>query len=76
MAKFRKSTEHPSLTDQLRQAIVESGLSHYAIAKATGVSQPVLTRFVNGTRSVSIETASKLANHFGMWLAKPRQSRR
>lgn len=73
MAKRRTPAEGTSLGDDLRQAIAESGQSHYAIAKATGVAQPVITRFVNGTRSISLETAGKLAIFFGMKLTCPRQ---
>lgn len=61
-----------TLADQLRAAIVHSGVSHYAIAKATGVAQPIVTRFVNGTRGISLETADKLAAHFGMRFTAPR----
>jgi plasmid maintenance system antidote protein VapI len=71
MAKRRKAAEAISLADQLRSAVVGSGLSQYAIAKNTGIAQPVITRFVNGTRSISIETADKLAIYFGMRLTLP-----
>ncbi|MES1213409.1 MAG: helix-turn-helix domain-containing protein [Singulisphaera sp.] len=46
-----------------RRTIVESGESEYAIGKATGVSQSVLSRFVNGERGISLETAAKLCRY-------------
>ena len=42
---------------------VVSGESEYAIGKATGVSQSVLSRFVNGERGISLETAAKLCSY-------------
>lgn len=72
MAAKRTKAAPPTLSEQLRAAIVESGLSHYRLAKETGVSQPIITRFVNGTRSISLETADRIAGYFGMTLAKSR----
>ncbi len=61
-----------TLADQLRSAIRSSGLSVYRIALDTGVSQPVITRFVNGKRTVTLETADALAAYFNMRLTAPR----
>ena len=60
-----------TLAEQLRAALADSGLSHYRIAKETGVSQPIITRFVNGTRGLSLETADRLAAYFGMRFTPP-----
>ncbi|MGE0536258.1 MAG: helix-turn-helix domain-containing protein [Pirellulales bacterium] len=58
----------PDLIEQLRKAIAKGGQSQYAIAKATGISQPMLNRFVNGERSISLETASRLCDHLKLEL--------
>jgi plasmid maintenance system antidote protein VapI len=50
----------PSIVDQLRQAITQSGQTEYPIAKGAGVSQSVVNRFVNGERGISLETADPL----------------
>ena len=55
------------LSDQLRTAIKESGLSATALAKECGIPQPMLTRFINGL-DVRLATADKLAEHFGLEL--------
>ena len=60
-----------TLTEQPRAAVVNCGLSHYRTAKDTGIAQPVITRFANGDRSISLETADKLAAFFGMRLMEP-----
>lgn len=60
-----------NIESQLRQAILKAKLSRYALAKATGVSQAVLSRFVSGQRTLTLETAAKLAVALGLEL-KPR----
>jgi transcriptional regulator with XRE-family HTH domain len=39
------------LTEQLRQAIAQSGMSRYEIAKRTEISEATLSRFFTGTRA-------------------------
>ena len=48
------------LTDQLRRAIDDSGLTRYRIAKETGVSQSTLAQFYNGHRGLSMEALNAL----------------
>lgn len=57
---------------QLRKAIADSGQSLNALAKASGVSQPVLSRFVAGQRDIYWATACKLAKELGLQLVKRR----
>ncbi len=56
MAKKRSNL----LTDQLRQAIDDSGLTRYRIAKETGVSESALAQFYNGHRGLSMEAMNAL----------------
>jgi transcriptional regulator with XRE-family HTH domain len=49
--------------DQLQHAIKRSGDTQYAIAQATGISQSVLNRFLNGERGISLDTAAKLCQY-------------
>ena len=48
------------LTDQLRQAIDDSGLTRYRIAKETGISETALAKFYNGHRGLSMEALNAL----------------
>jgi predicted transcriptional regulator len=43
------------LTQQLRKAVLEAGVSRYRIAKETGVSESALAQFVNGHRGLSMD---------------------
>ena len=48
------------LTDQLRQAIDDSGLTRYRIAKEAGISESALAQFYNGHRGLSMESMNAL----------------
>lgn len=48
------------LTDQLRQAIDDSGLTRYRISKETGISESTLAQFYNGHRGLSMEALNAL----------------
>ena len=48
------------LTDQLRQAIDDSGLTRYQIAKATGIDESALAKFYNGHRGLSMDALNAL----------------
>ena len=58
--KIRKSRRTKLLTDQLRQAIDDSGLTRYRIAKETGISESALAQFYNGHRGLSMEALNAL----------------
>lgn len=52
----------------LRAAVQQSGLSAYAIAKASGVSIQVVSRWLKGERDVYLATADKIAAALGVSL--------
>lgn len=49
------------LSIQLKEAIQESGMSVYRIAKRAGVKHAVVARFLSGERDLRLGTASKIA---------------
>jgi len=57
MAKKRSNL----LTDQLRQAIDDSGLTRYQIAKGAGIDESALAKFYNGHRGLSMEAMNALS---------------
>ena len=61
------------LERQIRTAIKESGLTIYRLAKDSGVSQPVLCRFANGKRGITLATASKLTETLGLELVSKKK---
>lgn len=54
------------LSDQLRQAIVKSGVSRYEISKRTGVSQAALSKFVLGQRGMSMKAMDAVGLFLGL----------
>jgi hypothetical protein len=65
---WRKGAGDVPLATQLQAAIAATGQSLYAIAQASGVASPVVQRFVNGERGITLETAGKLAAYLGLAL--------
>jgi plasmid maintenance system antidote protein VapI len=58
MARRKKPT---TLSEQLRDRIATSRLSPYELAQASGVDRSVLSRFLAGKRSLTLDTVDKLA---------------
>lgn len=56
MAKRRSN----KLTDQLRQAIDDSGLTRYRISQLTGIDESQLAKFYNGKGGLSVEAFDAL----------------
>jgi hypothetical protein len=65
---WRKGAGDAPLSRQLQSAIAATGESLYSIAKTSGVAAPVLQRFVNGERGITLDTAGKLAAYLGLSL--------
>jgi plasmid maintenance system antidote protein VapI len=67
-----RPTRRLTIADRLRQAVRASGQTVNAVAVGAGVPQPVLFRFVSGERDLTLRTAQKLADYFGLEL-RPRK---
>jgi plasmid maintenance system antidote protein VapI len=59
MARRKKTT---TISEQLRERIATSKLSPYELAQAAGVDRSVLSRFLTGKRSLTLDTVDKLAD--------------
>ena len=65
-----------TLSEAIKQAIQKSGKSVYQIAKESGVSQPVISRFLSDDpkthRDIRLEaTADRLAEYLGIKVQQP-----
>lgn len=58
------------LSDSLRRAIVESGISYKALWRETGVTRASIQRFVDRKNSLRLDIADRLAAYFGLTLQK------
>lgn len=66
----KKTKIEPTVSEALRRAIVDSEHSQYKLAQLTGVDSGTLSRFVNGQRSIALDTADKLCKALGLKLVK------
>ena len=55
-----KSKPKPTMTDVLKAAIEQCGVTRYRIAKDTGIDEAALMRFVRGESSRLVATRAKL----------------
>ncbi len=61
-----------TITQSLRDAITDSGQTIYRVAKDNDIHSTVVMRFYKDERSLTLETADKLADYFGLEL-RPRE---
>ena len=50
-----------NIEDQFRKAILQSGMTRYRLSKLSGVTNSQLSLFVRGKRSLTLESAAKIA---------------
>jgi transcriptional regulator with XRE-family HTH domain len=61
---MKPTREKPS--DRVRRAVADSGLSNCQICRAAGLNEAVLSRFMAGTRGLSLATLDALAPVLGL----------
>ncbi|MBI4585387.1 MAG: helix-turn-helix transcriptional regulator [Planctomycetes bacterium] len=69
--EFPPAPEQPipnTLSEALKQAIHDSEMTVYQVAKRAHVSQIIISRFLSGERDIRMATADKLANALGLKL--------
>ena len=64
------------LTDQIRRAINESGVSRYRLWKETGIDQAVLSRFVAGKAGMTLKSLDVLADALGLRIVADKSKRK
>jgi len=62
--------------DELRQAIEMGPKSRYRLSQETGIEQSQLSRFIAGTRGLSVEAIEKLAPALGFELVLKKKSKK
>jgi DNA transposition AAA+ family ATPase len=69
MAKRRSK----NMTDQIRQAIDDSGLTRYRIAAETGIDESALAKFYNGHRGLSMDALNRLGKFLELRIVMDRK---
>ena len=62
------------LTDQLRQAIDQSGITRYRIAKEAGINESALAQFYNGHRGLSMKVLNALGEYLELTITMGRKA--
>lgn len=70
----KKSTNRKKVTDQLRQAIDDSGMSRYRISQETGISESTLSKFYLGQRGLSMNALNALGECLQLTIRQERES--
>ena len=65
-----------TVCDQLRDAIKESGKTHYRVGKDAGLKPEIVARFVRGERDITGQTFAKLAAALGLTLVPAAEAER
>ena len=61
------------LSDAVRKAINDSGLTRYRIAKDTGIDESALAKFYNGHRGITTDTLDRLGEYLGLRIVTDRK---
>jgi len=64
--KPKRTRKGQTLTEALRQAIAESGLSFKRLERETGLKRQSLMKFARAEQSLRLDLADKLATFFGI----------
>jgi len=62
-----------AISDVLREAVIDSGMAHIAIERATGVKRGSIMRFLRGETSLRLDKADALAALFGLELMRKKR---
>ena len=71
----KRKNANATMSDRLRTTIEECGATRYQIAKATGITESSLSRFVVSGRGLSIEALDKLFQYLDLDITPRRRKR-
>ncbi len=72
MSRRKKTT----LSDQVRQAIDDSGLTRYRIAQESGIDESALAKFYNGQRGFNSDTLDILGEYLRLRIVMDRKPKK
>jgi plasmid maintenance system antidote protein VapI len=71
MAEHRRA----KISDQIRQAMDNSGLTRYRIAKDIGMNESALGKFYNGERGLSTKMLDRLGEYLDLEIVRRPQTK-
>ena len=63
------------MSDQLRQAIRDAGVSRYKIAQDTSIYESTLSKFIHGERGLSMDSLDQLGEYLELEITTRRKTR-
>ncbi len=63
------------ISEQIRAAIDQAGVTRYRISKDTGISESMLSKFMSGDRGLSMEYLDLLGEYLGLEIVTRRKKR-
>jgi hypothetical protein len=70
LAGFKQGKKYVKLSDQVRQAVLATGMTRSAISRATGVGHETLTGFLRGRKGLRLAPLDALAEWLGLTLVQ------
>ena len=64
------------MTDQVREAIDDCGVTRYRISQDTGIDESTLSKFYHGQRGMSLDNLNVLFDYLGLRIVKGRKPQR
>jgi plasmid maintenance system antidote protein VapI len=61
------------ISEQLREAMLTADISRYRIAKEIGVTEALLSRFMNGVAGLGQDNIDKIGELLGLRLVRPKR---
>jgi DNA-binding Xre family transcriptional regulator len=61
------------LTDQIRHAMDDCGVTRYRISQETGLDESALSKFYNQERGLSLESVDRLCEFLGLRIVMDRK---
>jgi transcriptional regulator with XRE-family HTH domain len=68
-------TSRRTISEQLRGAILDRGLTAYRLGRETGIDPGLIQRFINGERDIRMKTADALADALSLRLVEGARGR-
>lgn len=70
-----RKEDEPTMTEELRNAIEQSGLTRYRISRDLGIDQAQLSRFMRGQRGLSLDALDRLCAYLNLSLSRRKKAR-
>jgi DNA-binding phage protein len=72
----KSSDREPALIAELRDAIRDASVNNYRLAQKAGIDEAAVRKFLSRERSLSLDSAARLAEALGLRIVRPSRPRK